>query len=475
MKNIILLFISGSLFAINIQQFTRSNTLTFEMLDDARMRNSHVYTDSDLTFTLGGSYVDEPLVRKNTANSKQFDVLISNMWTMHFGVSVYLLPELSLGATSFYSWFKDVVGNDSKSGLGDTNLSLTYRLLHQKKSALAIMPFVTIDTSSSSSEMLFQTTSNGIQKMNPLSDESLGLGGMLIYEHLFKYFNIVANVGYKKADGGNFDEIKLRERLMTGIGAYIPISRSVGINAEFMRHWGIPFNSNQNPNEFYVGSSFGLTKGIAGFAGVGLGNLFSSTDGNDYRVSAGIKYSPRIWSKERKAIRLVNKKFKPKKKFKPAPVELQELPEEKTKVVEVVKEVKTPVAPECKKKIRVFGNNNKYVVRFPHDVGVVLNPKQVNYLVSNIVSSSDSLIGIDIIGHTSAVGSADYNQRLSEKRARSIGDMLIKGGAPIHLINPIGMGENELLDRSGSKRAEFLNRRVEIIARLKERREEVCE
>jgi outer membrane protein OmpA-like peptidoglycan-associated protein len=67
-----------------------------------------------------------------------------------------------------------------------------------------------------------------------------------------------------------------------------------------------------------------------------------------------------------------------------------------------------------------------------------------------------------IAGHTHGKGSADYNQRLSERRAQAIRQFLLSASAlsPTKLI-PVGYGMEELKNRRDPLAAE--NRRVQIV------------
>lgn len=70
---------------------------------------------------------------------------------------------------------------------------------------------------------------------------------------------------------------------------------------------------------------------------------------------------------------------------------------------------------------------------------------------------------LTIVGHTDSTGSEAYNQTLSEKRAKSVEDYLLKKKvAPQRLV---AMGKGESLPRADNRTAEGrkLNRRVEII------------
>lgn len=67
-----------------------------------------------------------------------------------------------------------------------------------------------------------------------------------------------------------------------------------------------------------------------------------------------------------------------------------------------------------------------------------------------------------IVGHTDGVGSAGYNQRLSQHRARSVKDFLIQRGVAGGRLQTSGKGFSELLNRNDPTASE--NRRVEIVA-----------
>ena len=67
-------------------------------------------------------------------------------------------------------------------------------------------------------------------------------------------------------------------------------------------------------------------------------------------------------------------------------------------------------------------------------------------------------------GHTDSVGSDEYNQKLSEKRAEAVRDRMVQQGISASRITTRGMGKAAPVasNKSAAGRAE--NRRVEIIA-----------
>lgn len=69
---------------------------------------------------------------------------------------------------------------------------------------------------------------------------------------------------------------------------------------------------------------------------------------------------------------------------------------------------------------------------------------------------------LSVVGHTDTVGSAAYNQGLSERRARRVANALVQRGVPAGSMTLAGRGERELARATGNNVREALNRRVEI-------------
>ena len=63
------------------------------------------------------------------------------------------------------------------------------------------------------------------------------------------------------------------------------------------------FNNNQEQNELFVGVATGITRNLHAFAGIGLGNAFQDNDGNDYRLSVGIKHVFNLFSQKKKKLK----------------------------------------------------------------------------------------------------------------------------------------------------------------------------
>jgi outer membrane protein OmpA-like peptidoglycan-associated protein len=70
---------------------------------------------------------------------------------------------------------------------------------------------------------------------------------------------------------------------------------------------------------------------------------------------------------------------------------------------------------------------------------------------------------LQIEGHTDSVGSDDYNQQLSERRAGSVQDFLVQQGVPAASISAIGFGKTEPVASNDTSEGRQLNRRVELV------------
>ncbi|MDQ3032930.1 MAG: OmpA family protein [Myxococcota bacterium] len=70
---------------------------------------------------------------------------------------------------------------------------------------------------------------------------------------------------------------------------------------------------------------------------------------------------------------------------------------------------------------------------------------------------------VRVEGHADARGSSEFNQTLSERRARQVRDTLVELGMPIDLIEVVGHGATRPRDAGDSEEAHQRNRRVEFV------------
>jgi outer membrane protein OmpA-like peptidoglycan-associated protein len=70
---------------------------------------------------------------------------------------------------------------------------------------------------------------------------------------------------------------------------------------------------------------------------------------------------------------------------------------------------------------------------------------------------------IQVAGYTDSTGRAEYNQTLSEKRARSVGDYFVAQQIPVVRVETYGLGQGNPVASNDTPEGRQKNRRVELI------------
>lgn len=79
------------------------------------------------------------------------------------------------------------------------------------------------------------------------------------------------------------------------------------------------------------------------------------------------------------------------------------------------------------------------------------------------ILQSHPTMKIEICGHTDGHGSIDYNQRLSENRARAVVDYLVSHGIDLRRLSFKGYGKSRPIDTNTTEEGRANNRRVEFV------------
>ncbi len=126
-----------------------------------------------------------------------------------------------------------------------------------------------------------------------------------------------------------------------------------------------------------------------------------------------------------------------------------------TPATDKVNEVGCTVFTEAQDTVELLINfdSNKAVVKDKY--------KPIMVKVAKFMEAYPDL-SLTIKGHSSAKGSAAYNQTLSAKRAQAVVDVLINDfGVDASRLSAIGYGESELLNTDNTAEAHEQNRRIE--------------
>ncbi len=71
-------------------------------------------------------------------------------------------------------------------------------------------------------------------------------------------------------------------------------------------------------------------------------------------------------------------------------------------------------------------------------------------------------VKVEIAGHSDSIGPEEYNQGLSERRAKGVEEYLISKGISADRLKPVGYGESNPVATNGTKEGRAENRRVEL-------------
>ncbi len=101
-------------------------------------------------------------------------------------------------------------------------------------------------------------------------------------------------------------------------------------------------------------------------------------------------------------------------------------------------------------------------LRFDFDKAVIRpeDKETLSRIAGVLLASEGYRLFID--GHTDDIGTDEYNQALSVRRAKAVRDYLVKAGIPPEVITIHGFGKKQPLVKAKTREARAKNRRVEI-------------
>jgi len=74
-------------------------------------------------------------------------------------------------------------------------------------------------------------------------------------------------------------------------------------------------------------------------------------------------------------------------------------------------------------------------------------------------------ISVDVVGHTDSTGTKQYNQGLSERRAKSVYDYFVNKGIAADRLTTKGYGETKPIASNATREGRAKNRRVELVVK----------
>lgn len=304
--------------------------------------------------------------------------------------------------------------------LGDPRLDMKFRLLDidRYRVGLALVPFIYF----------------------PLGKEEYFLGNGMwspggtavvdfdIANRVFLSFN----AGYRmynetRYDNNNTDAV-LDDTIELGGGINVRINDSWAVLAEINQETVLENTKNaifrnhlQNPVDANAAVRWTPQQSAKGLA-VTLGGGRGITNGigtPEFRAFVGVNYR------------------KPAVVELPQPVEVEAVVEEKIVITQ-----------------KIHFEFDKDVIR---DVSFPILDDVASLLVAN-----PQIRRVQVEGHTDAIGSDEYNQKLSERRANAVRDYLIQKGIEPDRLSAVGYGESRPIADNESVRGRARNRRTEF-------------
>ncbi len=78
------------------------------------------------------------------------------------------------------------------------------------------------------------------------------------------------------------------------------------------------------------------------------------------------------------------------------------------------------------------------------------------------LKNAKSIESIELSGHTDSIGSLEYNQRLSERRAHAVKEYIVEKGVDPAIITAVGFGKTQPVASNATPEGRAQNRRVDI-------------
>lgn len=102
-------------------------------------------------------------------------------------------------------------------------------------------------------------------------------------------------------------------------------------------------------------------------------------------------------------------------------------------------------------------------IQFKLDSAEILESSKIILDLAAAILSENPEIRVRIEGHTCNLGTAEYNLRLSQRRAESTKDYLVTRGILATRMETVGKGESEPIAPNVNEKSRKLNRRIEFV------------
>jgi OOP family OmpA-OmpF porin len=307
-------------------------------------------------------------------------------------------------------------------------------------------------------------------KLSFAGDGNAGASFGFATEYTAKSFAVVLNAAYRLRPFANLNELNVSNEVLYGVGGYVPLRKgSIRVGAEVFGAFGAGKKNvgdlDTTPLEWNVNGRMYFTKKHQAWVGLAAGTRLTGGYAPDFRGVAvvggdfGVKDTDPNSPGPRYSFNVADEVDTDKDG---APDEIDACPQVPGELSNI------PGANGCPKYIRrITGSAEIQIlkqVEFAFDSSTIL-PVSYPILdeVVRLLRVSPEIKLVSIEGHTDNQGKVDYNQKLSEDRARSVMLYLVqKGGIAQERLISSGFGMTVPLESNDTEAGQQRNRRVEF-------------
>ncbi len=288
-------------------------------------------------------------------------------------------------------------------------------------------------------------------------------------EYAIKSFYVVLNAAYRLRPSANLNELNVSNEVLYGLGGYVPFRKdTVRLGAELFGAFGAGKKNvgdlDTTPLEWNVNGRMYFTPKRQIWAGLSAGSRLTGGYAPDFRGVAVFGGSFGVKDTDPGS-------GGPRYSFDVAAeldVDTDGIPDEVDACPKEPGEINShPDRNGCPKFIRRISGSAEIEilkqVEFTFDSSVIL-PVSYPILdeVLRLLQVSPEITLVSIEGHTDNQGKDEYNQKLSEDRARSVMNYLVNKGIEKGRLTSAGFGMSKPLLSNDTEAGQQRNRRVEF-------------
>lgn len=300
-------------------------------------------------------------------------------------------------------------------------------------------------------------------------DDGAGASFGFATEYAIKSFYVVLNAAYRLRPYANLNELNVSNEVLYGLGGYVPFRKdTVRLGAELFGAFGAGKKNvgdlDTTPLEWNVNGRMYFTPKRQIWAGLSAGSRLTGGYAPDFRGVAVFGGSFGVKDTDPGS-------GGPRYSFDVAAeldVDTDGIPDEVDACPKEPGEINShPDRNGCPKFIRRISGSAEIEilkqVEFTFDSSVILS---VSYPILDevlrLLQVSPEITLVSIEGHTDNQGKDEYNQKLSEDRARSVMNYLVNKGIEKGRLTSAGFGMSKPLLSNDTEAGQQRNRRVEF-------------